>query len=110
MNSLCDFADPGNPTTEEMIPKKVRFKDKEEATSNDIVIEQPSIQPTSWRDILVGQSSKGGSNNSDENEAFDILKRDIQRSVVNGVPSITFSDRIHQILIQGCGDPQPLFT
>ncbi|KAG8490242.1 hypothetical protein CXB51_015567 [Gossypium anomalum] len=99
--SIGDSVAPGDPAIEELIPKKVRFRDNEEVTSIDMVIERSSAQPTSWRDMLVGQSSKGGSNDSDENEAIVILEGDIQRSVVNGMPSITFSDRIHQILIQG---------
>lgn len=92
--SLCDNADPGNSTV-----KKVRFWDKEEETSNDMMIELSSNQPTSWKDMLVGHSSKGGFKRSEENEVIDILEGDIQETIVNGVSSITFSDRIHQILI-----------
>ncbi|XP_016665736.1 uncharacterized protein [Gossypium hirsutum] len=99
-NSLCENVDPGLSTVEEMIPKKVRFRDKEKATSNDMLIELPLDQPTSWRDMLVSQSSKGDSN-VDGKEVIDFLEGDIQKSVVNGMPSITFSDQIHQILIQG---------
>ncbi|PPS07537.1 hypothetical protein GOBAR_AA13110 [Gossypium barbadense] len=100
LNSLCENVDPGLSTVEEMIPKKVRFRDKEKATSNDMLIELPLDQPTSWRDMLVSQSSKGDSN-VDGKEVIDFLEGDIQKSVVNGMPSITFSDQIHQILIQG---------
>lgn len=35
-----------------------------------------------------------------EKEDFDILERDIEKSFVNEIPSIEFSDRIHQILIR----------
>ncbi|XP_017636648.1 uncharacterized protein LOC108478683 [Gossypium arboreum] len=100
-SSLCENDGPGKFIGEELIPKKVRFREKEEEPSNDMMIELSSDQPTSWRDMLVGQSSKNGSNGLDEKEAFDILEGDIQRTVVNGVPSITFSERIHQIFIQG---------
>ncbi|KAK5832604.1 hypothetical protein PVK06_016406 [Gossypium arboreum] len=102
-SSLCENDGPGKFIGEELIPKKVRFREKEEEPSNDMMIELSSDQPTSWRDMLVGQSSKNGSNGLDEKEAFDILEGDIQRTVVNGVPSITFSERIHQIFIQGMG-------
>ncbi|PPS02926.1 hypothetical protein GOBAR_AA17745 [Gossypium barbadense] len=84
-----------------MIPKKVRFKDKKDGMSNDMVVEMISEQPTSWRDMLVVHSSNDGFNNSGEKDTIDIVEGDIQKSVVNGVPSITFSDRIHQIFIQG---------
>ncbi|KAH1090722.1 hypothetical protein J1N35_017979 [Gossypium stocksii] len=52
-NFLCDFTDPANPSVEEMIPKKVRFRDNEEEKSNDMVIELPLDRPTSWKDMLV---------------------------------------------------------
>ncbi|KAA3487250.1 GroES-like zinc-binding alcohol dehydrogenase family protein [Gossypium australe] len=58
-------------------------------------------QPTSWKDKLVGHSSKSVNKELDEKEYFDILEGDIQKSFVNGVPSISFSDKILQILIQG---------
>ncbi|KAH1048006.1 hypothetical protein J1N35_038790 [Gossypium stocksii] len=44
-----------------MIPKKVRFRDKEEETSNEMLIELFPDQASSWRDMLVYQSSKGDS-------------------------------------------------
>ncbi|PPR91943.1 hypothetical protein GOBAR_AA28741 [Gossypium barbadense] len=50
--------------------------------------------------MFIGQSSNGDFT-VDGKEVIDFLEGDIQRSVVNDVPSITFWDRIHQILIQG---------
>ncbi|MBA0857613.1 hypothetical protein Goshw_014641 [Gossypium schwendimanii] len=76
--SLCENVDPGKSIVEKLIPKKVRFRDKEEETSNDMMIELSSDQPTSWRDMLVGHSSKGGFNGL---EVIDILEGDIQRTV-----------------------------
>ncbi|MBA0715771.1 hypothetical protein Golax_014656 [Gossypium laxum] len=102
--SLCKNFDPGKSIVEKLIPRKVRFRDKEEEMSNDMMIELPSDQPTSWRDMLVSHFSKGGFNGLEEKEAIDILEEDIQRTVVNGVPFITFLDRIHQILIQEIGE------
>ncbi|KAK5845045.1 hypothetical protein PVK06_001198 [Gossypium arboreum] len=66
-----------------------------------MMVDTPSDQPTSWRDKLVEQSSKDVFNCPIDNDNIDILEGDIQKTFVNGVPSITFSDRIHQILIQG---------
>ncbi|KAG8478885.1 hypothetical protein CXB51_028724 [Gossypium anomalum] len=66
-----------------------------------MMIDLASEQPLSWKDKLVGQSSKDDTNGSKGKEDFVILDGDIQKSFVNGVPSITFSDRIHQFLIQG---------
>ncbi|MBA0668034.1 hypothetical protein Goklo_001014 [Gossypium klotzschianum] len=56
-------------------------------------------QPTFWKDKLVGHSSKSVYKELDEKEDFDILEGHIHKSFVNGVPFISFSDRIHQILI-----------
>ncbi|MBA0756622.1 hypothetical protein Gogos_005435 [Gossypium gossypioides] len=51
--------------------------------------------------MLVGQSSKDTFNDSEGKDDLDILDGDIQKSIVNGVPFISFSNRIHKILIQG---------
>ncbi|KAK5770770.1 hypothetical protein PVK06_046923 [Gossypium arboreum] len=104
MNSLCDNTVPGNSTVEEMLPKKVRFRDKEEEMNSDMVIELSSNRPTSWKDMIVSRSLKDGLNGSEEKKAVDILEGGIQRSIVNGMPSITSLDRIHQILFQEIGE------
>ncbi|MBA0819399.1 hypothetical protein Gohar_027963 [Gossypium harknessii] len=101
MSSLCENYGYEKSIAEELIPKKVRFRGEDDDTSNDMMIDLSSVQPTSWRDKLVGQSSKDAFNRSEGKEDLDFLYEDIQKSIVNGVPSITFSDRIHQILIQG---------
>ncbi|KAH1083258.1 hypothetical protein J1N35_023019 [Gossypium stocksii] len=84
-----------------MNPKKVRFRDKESDTNGDMQIEMTQVQPKSWKDMLVGHSHQRDTSDSNEKAGFDFMEGDILQSVVNGVPSITFSDRIHQILIQG---------
>ncbi|PPD72023.1 hypothetical protein GOBAR_DD31086 [Gossypium barbadense] len=65
---------------EELIPKKVRFRDKEEETSNSMMIDLSSVQPTSWRDKLVGHSAEDVFTGSKEKEAIDILEEDIQKT------------------------------
>ncbi|MBA0648153.1 hypothetical protein Goklo_015927 [Gossypium klotzschianum] len=57
-----------------------------------------------WKDKLVGHSAKVALNGPEEKEDFDILEGDIQKSFVNGMPSISFTNRIHQILIQEIGE------
>ncbi|PPD85499.1 hypothetical protein GOBAR_DD17561 [Gossypium barbadense] len=72
-----------------------------------MLIDSTAKQLISWRDKLVGHLSKTNCNGSKEKEDFDILEGDIHKSFVNRVPSINFSDRIHQILIRGfteCGN------
>ncbi|KAG8491112.1 hypothetical protein CXB51_014284 [Gossypium anomalum] len=79
--SICENVDTRKSIVEELIPKNVRFRDKEKEMSNDMMIELSSDQPTSWRDMLVIQSLKGGFNGSKEKEVIDILEGDIQRTV-----------------------------
>ncbi|MBA0575251.1 hypothetical protein Golob_025366 [Gossypium lobatum] len=62
----------------------------------DLTVEQT----TSWKDKLVGHSSNVAGNGSEEKEDFDLMDGGIQKSIVNDIPSIEFSDRIHQILIR----------
>ncbi|MBA0878443.1 hypothetical protein Goshw_004206, partial [Gossypium schwendimanii] len=62
----------------------------------DLTVEQT----TSWKDKLVGHSSNVAGNGSEEKENFDLMDGGIQKSIVNDIPSIEFSDRIHQILIR----------
>ncbi|MBA0634753.1 hypothetical protein Godav_024422 [Gossypium davidsonii] len=101
MDSFCENSGSGKSIVEELISKKVRFRDKEEETSNSMMIDLSSVQPTSWRDKLVGHSAEDVFIGSKEKEAIDILEEDIQKTFANGVPSIIFSDQIHQIIIKG---------
>ncbi|KAA3469801.1 GroES-like zinc-binding alcohol dehydrogenase family protein [Gossypium australe] len=101
MSLLCENSGAEKFIAEELISKKVRFRKEDGNLNNDMMIDLASEQPILWKDKLVSQSSKDASNGSEGNEDFVILDRDIQKSFVNGVPPITFSDRIHQFLIQG---------
>ncbi|XP_017644360.1 uncharacterized protein LOC108485001 [Gossypium arboreum] len=51
--------------------------------------------------MLFGSKVGDASKRTNEKEDIDFLEGDIQKNFVNGVPSITFSDRIHHILFQG---------
>ncbi|MBA0673046.1 hypothetical protein Goklo_029279 [Gossypium klotzschianum] len=67
-------------------------------------------QPIVWKDKLIGHSSISGENSLEEKEDFNLLEGDIQKSInVNGIHSIQFSDRIHQILIRLLGLPGYLY-
>ncbi|PPR86185.1 hypothetical protein GOBAR_AA34507 [Gossypium barbadense] len=99
MSSLCDKSGSEKSIAEELIPKRVRFRGKDDDTSSDMMVDLSFEQPILWKDKLVGQSPKDTLNRSEGREDLDILEGDIQKSIVNGVPAITFSDRIHQILI-----------
>ncbi|PPR96059.1 hypothetical protein GOBAR_AA24609 [Gossypium barbadense] len=51
------------------------------------------------RGVVGSHDSSDGSDKGLE-EDFDFLERDITRSMVNGVPSIEFSDRFQQLLVK----------
>ncbi|KAH1107992.1 hypothetical protein J1N35_011760 [Gossypium stocksii] len=100
MTSLCESSGTDKSIMEELIPKKVRFRGEDNDTNSDMMVDSPSEKPISWKDKLIGSQSKDSFNKS-EGEDFEILEGDVQKTLVNGVPAITFSDRIQQILIQG---------
>ncbi|MBA0632262.1 hypothetical protein Godav_001045, partial [Gossypium davidsonii] len=74
MSSLCENVGSENNLVEEFIPKKVRFRDKDDNTHSDVMINLSINQPTFWKDKLVGHSSKSVYKELDEKEDFDILE------------------------------------
>ncbi|MBA0867958.1 hypothetical protein Goshw_006608 [Gossypium schwendimanii] len=101
MSSLCEKSDSEKSIAEELIPKKVRFRGENVDTISNMMIDSTPKKPISWKDMLVGQSSKDTFNVLEGKDDLDILHGDIQKSFFNGIPSISFSNRIHKILIQG---------
>ncbi|MBA0881598.1 hypothetical protein Goshw_026024 [Gossypium schwendimanii] len=101
MNSLCENTKSKKSITKELIPKKVRFRNEDVDTTNNMLIDTSPEKSISWRNMLVGQSSKDTLIDLEGKEDLDILDGDIQKTFVDGVPSIFFSDRIHKILTQG---------
>ncbi|MBA0632333.1 hypothetical protein Godav_001094 [Gossypium davidsonii] len=76
MSSLCENEGFETNLVEELIPKKVRFRDKDDNTRSDMMIDLSMDQPISWRDKLVSHSSKSDYIEPDEKEDFDILEGD----------------------------------
>ncbi|MBA0805364.1 hypothetical protein Gohar_004885 [Gossypium harknessii] len=101
MSSPCENTDFEKSITEELIPKKVHFRGGDVDTNNNMLIDSSLKKPISWMDMLVGQSSKDTLIDLEGKDDLNILDGDIQKTFVNGVPSISFSDRIHKIIIQG---------
>ncbi|MBA0701196.1 hypothetical protein Goari_005644 [Gossypium aridum] len=59
----------------------------------------------SWKDRLIGTSIQADerttiTDSCQEDEDFDLSKVDVKCSLVNGIPSIDFSERVNQILIK----------
>ncbi|MBA0772642.1 hypothetical protein Gotri_007985, partial [Gossypium trilobum] len=100
MSSLCENTDFEKPITEELIRKKVRFRGGYVDTNNNMLIDSSPKKPISWRDMLVGQSSKDTLIDLEGKDDLNILMGTCKKTFVNGVPSISFSDRIYKILIQ----------
>ncbi|PPR83483.1 hypothetical protein GOBAR_AA37232 [Gossypium barbadense] len=53
MDTLCENYNPGKSIVEELTPKNVRFRDKEEEVGNGMMIDSPSGQPATWREKLL---------------------------------------------------------
>ncbi|KAA3453419.1 reverse transcriptase [Gossypium australe] len=86
--------------------KKVHFKEGTAEADTNMSVEPAPSPKISWKDKLLGtnpNTSRGeelnpcGGTNEDD---IEFLEGDIQRSVVNGIPAIDFSERIQQILFK----------
>ncbi|KAK5794853.1 hypothetical protein PVK06_036103 [Gossypium arboreum] len=111
--SCCEGGEFEIGTEENLIPIKVRFRDKSDDSSGSIQVDLPSLLRTSLKDMLLGTSLKGMllgisssvlGNSLVEDEKIDLLEGDIKKSVINEIPSIEFSERIQQILSKVCQD------
>ncbi|PPD79702.1 hypothetical protein GOBAR_DD23373 [Gossypium barbadense] len=98
MSSLCENIVIGSKesSVEGLIPNKVHFRDKDGNGGKDMVMDLSAEQIISWKDKLVGQSSKFNRNGLDEKEDFDLMEGDIQKSIVN-VITIPFDGHRKQI-------------
>ncbi|PPR83849.1 hypothetical protein GOBAR_AA36863 [Gossypium barbadense] len=77
-----------------------------EKVDSDVVmaIDLDPDPPLSQKERMIGKSSqdlgrKISGSNIDEDDAFAFVEGDIMRSFVNSIPSIKFSERINQLLI-----------
>ncbi|KAK5784440.1 hypothetical protein PVK06_038964 [Gossypium arboreum] len=61
-----------------------------------IRVDGASIQLVSWKEKLMGSASVGV--NVQQEEGFQLDDGDVKAVVIDGVPSITFSDRVHQFI------------
>ncbi|MBA0732721.1 hypothetical protein Gogos_016793 [Gossypium gossypioides] len=75
-------------------------------TTMDIAANASKESKLLWKDKLTGKGIVGSrkSVNSnrleDDDDDFKLFKGDVTRSVVNGIPSIEFFDRVYQLLIK----------
>ncbi|KAK5813290.1 hypothetical protein PVK06_028738 [Gossypium arboreum] len=74
------------------------------------MVVEPSLSSTpSWKDKLLGGASISiemdrdlflSGIDDDNNGDFDLLDDDVQTSIINGMPTISFSDQIKEILFK----------
>lgn len=76
--------------------KKVRFKGLDFDSENDMVVDSILMPEISWRDKVLGRGVPGYGKEED----FELLDGDVTRSTVNGIPVISFSERVQQILFR----------
>ncbi|MBA0855078.1 hypothetical protein Goshw_008921, partial [Gossypium schwendimanii] len=67
----------------------------------ELEVDQIEKPTTSWKDKLVGSSPNSGGIDLKAKEDFELLEGDAQKSFINGIPSIEFSNRIQHVLIWG---------
>ncbi|MBA0668616.1 hypothetical protein Goklo_001507 [Gossypium klotzschianum] len=82
MDSLYENPRSGNVSMEDLIPKKVRFREECGIKSGEVLPDVPIESKASWKDKLVGISSIVG-NALEEKEDYEFLDGDFQKSVVN---------------------------
>ncbi|KAH1098042.1 hypothetical protein J1N35_014963 [Gossypium stocksii] len=70
-----------NDTRDGLVPKKVRFRDKEDILGGNMQVDLPTLPETSWKYMLLGNSSLVLGNSLVEDDEIDLLERDIKKSV-----------------------------
>ncbi|KAK5840299.1 hypothetical protein PVK06_009193 [Gossypium arboreum] len=85
--------------------KKVRFKDGEDVSSENMVVDMAPVSGVSWKDKLLGRESTGSLasptisiNSLDVDLKFEY--GDILRSTLNKILAINFSERFKRILVK----------
>ncbi|MBA0880033.1 hypothetical protein Goshw_026815 [Gossypium schwendimanii] len=103
--SLKEFPDGGAGLTSDRNTKKVHFKYLNLDSDMEMVDGLSQTPKLSWKEMLLGEGShdqRGGKSIdiSNEDEEFDLLDGDIEKSTVDGISSIDFLDRVNKILIK----------
>ncbi|KAL1112582.1 hypothetical protein V6Z11_D02G134800 [Gossypium hirsutum] len=83
--------------------KKLIFKEVNDEAVTDMLVELRMTPNLSWKDKLMGNGTRNIGKMAMKNfvvgvdEDLEFLEDDINRSIVNGIPTIDFSDRIQRI-------------
>ncbi|KAK5840310.1 hypothetical protein PVK06_009204 [Gossypium arboreum] len=83
--------------------KKVKHRTNEPSDPNDLVgnekgmiVEGAGAQSVSWKEKLMGSFPARA--NVQQEEDFELGDGDAKAKIIDSVPSITFSDRVHQFI------------
>ncbi|MBA0600060.1 hypothetical protein Gorai_006259 [Gossypium raimondii] len=99
--SLCPKNSEGDNLPDDPNTKKVRFKESED-NAEDVMVVDPTPAPSlSWKGLLMGNKiieQKVDSGSQQSEEYFSLTEGDVKKSVINGIPSIEVSERVHQLL------------
>lgn len=82
----------------------MRFKGKEGDEGINMVVDSSLKKTLFWKDRVLRRDTIGSQDSSGaldrELEDLDFLKGDITRSMVNGITSIEFLDRVQQLMVK----------
>ncbi|KAH1091413.1 hypothetical protein J1N35_018670 [Gossypium stocksii] len=83
---------------EDLITKKVRFKESEVITDDGLAAEDYNSRK---KDMLLGKDTSALHDTNGGHflvDNFSFSEGDVKKSIVDGVPSIEFSERVYQLL------------
>ncbi|KAH1055845.1 hypothetical protein J1N35_033910 [Gossypium stocksii] len=105
-SSSTEIANPNEDdilSSEEIITKKVRFKDPGVPPEDVMAIDSAPAPVLSWKDMLVGRESSAQTNKEEGlsfDDSFSLTAQDVKKSIIDGAPSIDFSERVYKLLEQ----------
>ncbi|KAG8478166.1 hypothetical protein CXB51_027946 [Gossypium anomalum] len=83
--------------------KKVRFKDSTSVLEDEMVLNTITTRTLSWKDLVLGNKLDGQKVMDESNpldKDFSLQDEDDKKSIVNDIPFIDFSKRIHQLFVE----------
>lgn len=76
---LCEKSNSEDGVMEDLTLKKVRFRENGEATYSELLVDDSFAPPMSWKEKLLGTTSRAINfgRSEDEKEDFDLLEEDL---------------------------------
>ncbi|MFQ6634076.1 hypothetical protein Gotur_011930, partial [Gossypium turneri] len=92
-----------SPFSRVLSTKKVRFKDSTNVLEDEMVVDTMTTRTLSWEDLVLGNKSdeqKVVDESNPLDKDFALQDEDVKKWIANDIPSIDFSKRIHQLLVE----------